>query len=159
MMTKKSYDKEFLPASQKVLGAMIDVATYYLGYSPEKFFEKFLRSSYPRKIESGDPFTVWGKSGTEIAFDIAGKDIGEYKERLEQNGLILHRSPEYWAGWSLAYYQWYSNKKFDDINKLVGFSRVLGMYSPYHEMDILQFCDKMDEITADRTVCSRDRSV
>ena len=123
---------------------MLDVAVYYLGYKPADFYDSFLKSEYSHKIEKGDPFTVWGKSGTEIAFDITKKDISSYKNRLSESGLKLHRSPEYWAGWSLVYYQWKSNKTFSDINKTADIDKIINLYNPYHEMDIRQFCDKMD---------------
>ena len=42
--------------------------------------------------------------------------------------------------------QWYSNLSFRDIDNVVSISEILTMYSPYHEMDISQFCDKMLEI-------------
>ena len=125
---------------------MIDVAVYYLDYKPADFYDSFLKSDYSHKFEKGDPFTLWGKSGTEIAFDIAQKDIGEYKNKLTESGLKLHRSPEYWAGWSLAYYQWFSNKTFSEINSSTDINKIINLYNPYHEMDIRQFCDKMDSL-------------
>lgn len=123
---------------------MIDIGVYYLNYKPEEIFDIFLNNPVSEKFQKGDPFTIWGKSGTEIAFEITNKDIGKYKEKLEQTGLKLHRSPEYWAGWSLAYYQWYSNKTFRQINNKIPFEQIVHLYFPYHEMDIRQFCDKMD---------------
>ena len=146
MKKKNSYNREYLQSAQEILAAMIDVAVYYLDYKPADFYDSFLKSDYSHKFEKGDPFTLWGKSGTEIAFDIAQKDIGEYKNKLTESGLKLHRSPEYWAGWSLAYYQWFSNKTFSEINKTTDINKIINLYNPYHEMDIRQFCDKMDSL-------------
>lgn len=56
------------------------------------------------------------------------------------------KSPEYWVGWALAYYQWVKNISFSDIVKSVSLSNIVMMYSPYHEMDIRHFVDKMDEL-------------
>lgn len=148
MKTKAAYDKEYLPAAQKSLGAILDVAANCLHLSLPSFYESFLGSPISSGFEKGDPFVVWGKSGTEIAFEVAGNDIGKYKNSLEKKGLTLHRSPEYWAGWSLAYYQWKSAKTFEEINRRIGIESVKNLYNPYHEMDILQFCDRMDEAFA-----------
>lgn len=141
----KAYDKEYLQATQEVLAAILDVGVYYLNYSSKEFFELLLRSKYAKKIEKGDPFVVWGKSGTEIAFEIADEDIGKYKEALNESGFKLHRSPEYWAGWSLAYYQWFSGKTFAEINEKIDIVEIIHLYNPYHEMDILHFCDRLEQ--------------
>ena len=141
----KAYDKEYLQATQEVLAAILDVGVYYLNYSSKEFFELLLRSKYAKRIEKGDPFVVWGKSGTEIAFEIADEDIGKYKEALNESGFKLHRSPEYWAGWSLAYYQWFSGKTFAEINEKIDIVEIIHLYNPYHEMDILHFCDRLEQ--------------
>ena len=56
------------------------------------------------------------------------------------------RSPEYWAGWALAYYQWLSGLSFMALNEAVSIVTILEMYPKYHEMDISKFCDRLDEI-------------
>lgn len=152
--TKKSYDKEYLQSAQEVLAAMIDVGVYYLNYTPNEIYEIFLKNDISKRFQKGDPFIIWGKSGTEIAFEISSKDIGVYKEKLNESGLKLHRSPEYWAGWSLAYYQWYSNKSFVEINNVVNIDKVIKLYNPYHEMDVLHFCDRMEKEFANRTLAN-----
>lgn len=55
------------------------------------------------------------------------------------------RSPEYWAGWALAYYQWFSAKKLSDIFNRVPFSEILSMYHVFHEMDLTNFVESMEE--------------
>ena len=64
----------------------------------------------------------------------------------QEDVMFLDKSPEYWAGWALAYYQWYSSRSFWDILTPVPLSRIIGMYPVYHEMDIRQFTDHMDEL-------------
>jgi len=130
---------------------MIDIAVHYLNYKPQDFFDLFLKSSYSKRIESGDPFVIWGKSGTELAFEIAQVDIGKYKSKLESNGLILHRSPEYWAGWSVAYYQWKTGNSFNSINSKIPFENIISLYNPYHEMDVLHFVDKLNSIISPKS--------
>ena len=60
---------------------------------------------------------------------------------------ISHR---YWTGWALAYYQWYTCLSFSQITDLISIEEIRQMYSPYHEMDIRQFCDRMSELYAKR---------
>lgn len=59
------------------------------------------------------------------------------------------RSPEYWAGWALAYYQWETAIPFDKIMEHTPLDVIIRMYSPYHEMDIRHFCDRMNELSRD----------
>ena len=55
------------------------------------------------------------------------------------------KSPEYFAGWSLAYYSWYRNMSYDDIQKIIPINEVVEMYEPFHEMDVRQFVDALDK--------------
>ena len=59
--------------------------------------------------------------------------------------MYLDKSPEYWAGWALAYYQWYSGRSFMEILTAVPLEAIIDLYHPYHEMDIRQFADLMDQ--------------
>ena len=56
------------------------------------------------------------------------------------------RSPEYWTGWALAYYQWLTSLLFAEIEQAVPITAVRLLYTPYHEMDVRQFADKMNEL-------------
>ncbi|MBR3363637.1 MAG: helix-turn-helix transcriptional regulator, partial [Solobacterium sp.] len=56
------------------------------------------------------------------------------------------KSPEYWCGWSLGYYQWYTAHTFRDICSYIRLSEVVDMYNPYHEMDLMQFVDALNRI-------------
>ena len=58
----------------------------------------------------------------------------------------MNRSKEYWLGWALAYYQWYTSLSFAEIIKYVPIKKILKLYSPYHEMDIRHFVDQMNEL-------------
>ena len=81
-------------------------------------------------------------SGGELAARVffACKRTGIFKEP-EYDDL----PPEYWLGWALAYYQWYSNRAFREIFEAAPASTILNFYHPYHEMDITKFCDRMDQ--------------
>ena len=62
------------------------------------------------------------------------------------DAMYLDKSPEYWAGWALAFYQWYSSLSFMDILTAVPLSGIISMYPVYHEMDVTQFADHMDAL-------------
>ena len=81
-------------------------------------------------------------SGAELAKAIIRKTYREktIPELRYGDGL----SPEYWAGWALAEYQWFSGRRFKDIFEHVKLSKIVLMYPVYHEMDISKFIEEME---------------
>ena len=136
-----AYDKNYLSKAQNNLASMLDFAVYDLKENLSSFYKKFLQSKISSQFERGESTVIVGKSGVELALDVMGDESLASKYRPAAN-----RTPEYWCGWALAYFQWQTNLCFREINKLIPISEVLAMYSPYHEMDISQFCDKMIEL-------------
>lgn len=136
-----AYDKNYLSKAQNNLASMLDFAVYDLEEDLSYFYLKFLQSKICSQFERGESTVIVGKSGVELALDIIGDETLASKYRPAAN-----RTPEYWCGWALAYFQWQTNLGFKEINNYISISEILAMYSPYHEMDISQFCDKMIEL-------------
>ena len=120
---------------------MFDFAVYDLEEDLTDFYQKFLKSRISSQFERGESTVIVGKSGVELTLEIIGDEKLASKYRP-----VANRTPEYWCGWALAYFQWYSGLTFKEIDNYIPVSEVLAMYSPYHEMDISQFCDKMIEL-------------
>ncbi len=140
-----AYDKLYLSKAQNNMASMLDFAVYDLKENLSEFYQKFLYSKVSKQLERGESTVIVGKSGVELALEVLGDEKLASKYRP-----VADRTPEYWCGWALAYFQWYSNLSFREINNLVPVSEIFAMYSPYHEMDISQFCDKMLEIYNNR---------
>lgn len=139
-----AYDKIYLERAKTSLGRMVDFAVYDLDYDMENFFNLFIETGVAKRFENGDSSTLAGKSGTELAYEVVELSQGDttrVKPRYTEN-----RSEEYWTGYVLAYYQWTRAKSFEDIVEHVPIKKIKELYSPYHEMDIRQFVDKMDEL-------------
>jgi hypothetical protein len=98
------------------------------------FFEFFLVSPICEKIERGDAFTIAGKSGVELAIEVA--QLNECPVEPEEVFLLMHRTPEFWLGWALAYYQWYSAETFFEICKRISYKNLMNLYGVLHEADI-----------------------
>ncbi len=45
---------------------------------------------------------------------------------------------------TLAHYQWRTALSFVEINSFAPIGEIISSYSPYHEMDILRFCEHLD---------------
>ena len=138
-----AYDKVYLDKARTALGRMLDFAVYDLKYDIEEFFALFIISGIAARFEKGDYRVIVGMSGVELAYKVLELTKGEETRIKPQYS--ADRSEEYWAGWALAYYQWDTALSFEEIVRAVPMKRIVQMYSPYHEMDIRQFCDKMSE--------------
>ncbi|MCD8077566.1 MAG: helix-turn-helix domain-containing protein [Lachnospiraceae bacterium] len=139
-----AYDKVYLAKARISLGRMLDVAVYDLAYDLEDFFNLFITSGVAGRFEQGDFSLIAGMSGVELAYTVlecSGKEIKRVRPEYTAD-----RSEEYWIGWALAYYQWETAMSFAEIVRHVPIRTILSLYSPYHEMDIRQFCDKMTEL-------------
>lgn len=139
-----AYDELYLERARSVMAHMLDYAIHGLGYELKDFFQMFLVSAICPKFERGQASVIAGKSGTELVLEIVGRAPTEDDAREEI--VLMHRSPEYWLGWSLAYYQWHSNMCFSEIVGNVPIEEIRNMYDKYHEMDIQHFAERMDEL-------------
>lgn len=142
-MEINAYSEDYLENAQKNLGNMLDYAVYSLDLNLEKFYEMFLVSDVSKQFEIGNPSYIAGKNGCELAKEVlmqVGKTVPQKAEEM-----YLDKSPEYWTGWTLAYYQWYRGVRFSRIQKAVSVTEVYGMYETMHEADIMKFVTVMDE--------------
>lgn len=140
----RAYDNVYLESAKRVLGRMLDFAVYDLKYNIEDFFTLFIKSGVAARFGKGDFTILAGKSGVEVAYEVLDKtnvDIKRVKPRY-----VMNRSEEYWTGWALAHYQWETALSFEEIERFAPIHYVRALYSPYHEMDIRQFVDKMNEL-------------
>ncbi|MCI6066290.1 helix-turn-helix domain-containing protein [bacterium] len=138
-----AYDEEYVTLAQRVMGDMLDYAVNTLNYELQNFYRMFLISGIARQFEIGNPAYVAGRNGCEAAKEVivlSGLDMPEAEDLM-----YLDKSPEYWTGWALAYYQWKSGQSFRQIDHAVSIDTVCAMYDPLHEADIEKFVYIMNE--------------
>lgn len=139
-----AYSESYLDDAMQNLGDMLDYALVDCGYTPDEFFSWFISSGIAAKIENGNPKYITGMSGVELAREVVFLTTGSYptKERVIKD----FAGREYWAGWILAYYQWYSSLKFSDmVENGLSLSGVLSLYI-LHEADQSKFVETANEI-------------
>ncbi|MBP3618413.1 MAG: helix-turn-helix transcriptional regulator [Lachnospiraceae bacterium] len=139
-----AYDKTYLDKARTALGRMLDFAVYDLHYDIEAFFDLFLTSGVAVRFETGDFTVLAGMSGVELAYEVL-EHSGIDSPRITPN-YTMNRSEEYWTGWALAYYQWDTALSFAEIVRYIPIKDIMALYSPYHEMDIRHFVNKMNEL-------------
>ncbi len=137
-----AYNELYLNDAKECLSDMIDYAVNDCGIDADWFASLFVTTGYAQKFETGNPSVISGMSGVELARAIMEKaynnkdfPVPQYREGA---------SPEYWAGWALAEYQWSKGRRFKDIFERIPLSHIISMYHVYHEMDISSFIRDME---------------
>ena len=104
----------------------------------------FIDCGIARYFGMGDPKYTVGKSGYEIADEVIFRSTGSYTD-IKPN-YVFEKTPEYWAGWAVAYYEWCTATPFERIEQNVPISTIREMYNPFHEADITRFVSAIDSM-------------
>lgn len=139
----RAYSESYLSNAKVRLSQFFDYLINDCGMDADWASSIFLSSGYAERFERGNPAILAGMSGIELAKAVVQKSYK--KKALPEPRYMEGLSPEYWAGWVLAEYQWYSGERFKDIFEHTKLSRIILMYPLYHEMDISKFIETMDE--------------
>ena len=138
----RAYQEIYLSKAQSVIGDAFDYAVNTCAILGTDFVKLFIASSVSKRMENGEPAYLAGKSGIEIVREIVAETKGQELQIEPQEH--FGRSKEYWIGWAIAYYQWYSGRKYSDIFKVLSFEDLQKMYYTLHEADITKFVDIVD---------------
>ncbi|WP_406037379.1 helix-turn-helix domain-containing protein [Succinimonas sp.] len=143
-MEIRAYDEAYLASARNILGHAADFAIMTLNLDPDDFGKALMVSEASKQFAAGNPRYVAGMNGCELARQVLSETGTSYNDA--EDVMYIDKSPEYWAGWALAHYQWQSSRSFMDILSAVAFSRIIEMYPVFHEMDVTQFTDHMNGI-------------
>lgn len=139
-----AYDEMYVFGAQNVLGHAIDFAVMALEIEPDIFGGALAVSASAKQFAKGNPRYVAGLNGCEFAREVL--DDAKILYPNVEDVMYLDKSPEYWTGWALAYYQWLTDFSFMEILKAVSLEKIIGMYPVYHEMDITKFAEQMNRM-------------
>ena len=137
-----AYDEIYLSKAQKAMGDMCHFVVHDWKWDLQEYFLLFISTGVARLVEIGSPDFVVGKSGYEIAYEVYYRQYGE--ECSIRPNYVYGKSPEYFAGWSVAYFSWYRNLSYEKICNAVSMNKIVDLYHPYHEMDVMQFVAEME---------------
>ena len=138
-----AYREMYLSNAQSAVGDAFDYAINTCGISGKDFVKLFITSSVSKRMENGEPSFLAGKSGIEIAAEVVSETMGKKLDVAPEEH--FGRSEEYWIGWAVAYYQWYSSRRYSDIFKVLTYEDLQKMYYTLHEADITKFVEIADE--------------
>jgi hypothetical protein len=133
-----AYRETYLDGAMNALGDAFDFAVYDCKIELAEFFSFFLISGIADAFGRGAPKYVAGLSGAELASEVLLKTKGRRPEAVPSEN--IDKSPEYWAGWILAYYQWYTGRSFKELHELgITTDHLLHLYPTLHEADTGKF--------------------
>jgi DNA-binding transcriptional regulator YiaG len=132
-----AYQETYVDNAMSLMGDMIDYVVNDCNMDADLYFKLFLSSIVCKAMENGNPKYILGCSGIDIAKEVVFDKMGKTLTQTPQER--FSRSPEYWAGWAIAYYQWFSVRKFSEIHSVLPFSILTMLYSTLHEADISKF--------------------
>ena len=140
-----AYNHYYLEDAMNNIGNMLDCAINAVHCDISVFYEMFLASGVASQIEAGNPRYLSGLSGIELMQKILEKSSDIKIQNIDYQP--FERSKEFWAGWSLAYYQWYRAKSFLYIQRNgLDIKRIISMYPTLHEADLSKFVEIADGI-------------
>ena len=132
-MTMNAYSKIYIEDAMHNLAVMLDYGIQVDG-DPKKFFDRFIVSDISKQFERGNPKYLVGYSGIELA-KLVLKGTGADKTDISYSP--SGRSAEYWSGWALAYFQWYTGISFERLaSQGVDIRTLMRLYPTLHETDI-----------------------
>ena len=128
-----AYSKIYIEDAMHNLAVMLDYGIQVDG-DPKKFFDRFIVSDISKQFERGNPKYLVGYSGIELAKLVlkgTGADMTDIS--YSPSG----RSAEYWSGWALAYFQWYTGMPFERLaSQGVDIRTLMRLNPTRHETDI-----------------------
>ncbi len=142
-MTTHAYRETYLSKAQSTLGDAFDYAINVCHITGADFVKLFTVSSVSKRLENGEPSYLAGKSGIEVAADVVQETTGRQLDVA--SWAHFKRSPAYWIGWAVCYYQWFSSRSYSEIFGVLSYEDLNHMYTTLHEADITKFVDIVDE--------------
>ena len=141
-MEFRAYEEMYLNSSTRVLGNAFDYAINGLDMNIDEFAVRFVVSDVSKQFAKGNPKYIAGMNGFEL--DIHILKLQEEVLSLPEYEEYVDKSPEYWCGYVLAYYQWYSDESFSRILDATNASEIIAMYDKFHEMDLMHTVEALD---------------
>lgn len=132
-----AYNELYVSDAATSLGEYFDYMVCDLHHMIDEAFSWLAHSRAGKCFGEGNPRFISGMTGIELAQNVIYEITRKWEDAEATQP--YEKSKEYWAGWALAQYQWYSGYSFSELEKR-GFlaSKVAGMYI-LHEADIEKF--------------------
>lgn len=141
-MTTHAYSPLYLNKATRAIGNMLHDAVQEFDIDGTDFLKRFIQSEVAEQFENGNPKYIAGKSGLDLFVEVMEKTNGKVYDTVLIES--YERSSDYWVGWLLAHYQWYSGRSFRSILETIPYEELTGLYDTLHEADIQKSYEVLD---------------
>ena len=148
-----AYSEHYLDDAMRNLGEAFDFAYTVCHLELDNFFAMFINSGIADLFGNGHPKYVAGLSGTELAMEVMRKS-GLNTDGLQAQ-VEYDYSPEYWTGWALAYFQWFTKRPFRNIAECVTLAEILQLYPTLHEASEEKFVETVNRLIHNKNLPTR----
>lgn len=133
----RAYNEIYLDDAMQTLAEMFSYVSN--AEQADELFQHFVMSGVAYQFGRGNPRYI--NMPPQVIFDeVAGNKM----QRMQPYS--YGKSPEYWCGFVLAYYQWYIGLSFEQIGRRLPPSRIIAMYTPLHEASMEKFVEVANSI-------------
>ncbi len=139
-----AYSEIYLSDAIESLGSALEYAVLIAHMDGQEFIDLFNATDISREFARGNVKYISGMSGIELCRLILSECGLSFPQATE----IPHIDypPEYWIGWILAYYQWYSGKSFANICRVLKYDALYNLYGVLHEADPSKVVSVFDDM-------------
>lgn len=123
-----AYDETYLPDAMANLAGAFDYALNDCGLPVGLFMDFFATSEAAALFGRGTPKYVCGMSGEELVAEIMRQTGWARILDMPPAALRAGSTPEYWAGWVLAYCQWTRGVRFSDILDVLSLDDIVRLH-------------------------------
>lgn len=136
-MMIRAYNEIYLDDAMQTLAEMFSYVPN--ARQADVLFQHFVMSGVAYQFGRGNPRYI-NMPPQALFYEVAGKKLPMIQP------YSYGRSPEYWCGFVLAYYQWYTGLSFEQIGRKLPPSRIIAMYNPLHEASMEKFVEVANSI-------------
>lgn len=149
----RAYDEQYLSDAMRNLGEAFDFVRNVCRIDLDAFLSMMISTGVAALFEQGTPKYVAGMSGAELAMGVmrrSGLEPGHIPAQVEYDC-----SPEYWTGWIVAYFQWYTGRSFQSIREALSMREILRLYPTLHEVSEDRTVDTLNAIIRGKALPTR----
>ena len=133
----RAYNEIYLDDAMQTLAEMFSYVPN--ARQADVLFQHFIMSGVAYQFGRGNPHYI-NMPPQALFEEVAGRKMPMIQP------YSYGRSPEYWCGFVLAYYQWYTGLGFEQIGRRLPPSRIIAMYNPLHEASMEKFVEVANSI-------------
>ena len=149
----RAYDEQYLSDAMRNLGEAFDFARNVCRIDLDAFLSMMISTGIAVLFEQGTPKYVSGMSGAELAMGVMRKSGLEPDHIPAQ--VEYDCSPEYWTGWIVAYFQWFTGRSFQSIREALSMREILRLYPTLHEVSEDRAVDTLNAIIRGKALPTR----